>query len=554
MLRDVSRPEGRHALPGNVTLDTMRHESQPFGHTPPLYREAPMLDRTVPAERDLTYDEVSQGSLQGMGVLCLNGTIKHANQVLAMALGAVEPEELCGLNIREVFTLRPPATWDVLLDDCLQREAAAQRSTVWGIGQDQTVHCLEVLLTLATHPARPVVLLTCLDVTAYHQLAVQGRQHHKLHALGALAGGIAHDFNNMLAAILGYTELLMEDIPRESRPWHRLQRVLSAGERARELVRQILSVSSQQEQERRPLQMGILIEEVLKLLRAALPVTITIHQVVAPQVGTVLAEPIQMYQVLMNLCINAEHALRPRGGMIEIRLEEVHITSQMIAGTSTLAPGPHVCLTVRDTGPGMTPEIVAHIFDPFFTTKGPEEGTGMGLTVVQGIVHDHDGAITVTSTPGAGTTFAIYLPRFDTPSAPSVPRDEPVPGGSERILFVDDEEAIARLGHMLLERLGYDVVVSTSSSEALELFRTASPPFDLVITDHTMPLMTGATLAQELRRLRPNLPVILCSGFSHTMNADKAQSLGLDVFLLKPFLHRDLAMSVRRAFSLHQTP
>ncbi|MGE3536828.1 MAG: ATP-binding protein [Candidatus Tectimicrobiota bacterium] len=513
-----------------------------------------MLACNISVDHVLTYEEVSQASLQGMGLLQPDGIILAANRPLAAALGVATPERLAGRNIRELFSLRQPLTWDALLSAALSGAGVPQRQTVQGTGQDATTRWLDLLVTRSVRQGSTTLLLTCLDVTAQHQMETQGRQHHRLHALGTLAGGIAHDFNNMLAAILGYTELLMDDIPQESLAWHRLQRVLSAGERAKELVRQILYVSRQQEQERRPIQLGLLIEEVLKLLQASLPVTITIHPSVPPQVGTVLAEPTQMYQVLMNLCINAEHALRPRGGVIDIRLEDVDLRSSLPACTGTLAPGPYVCLTVRDTGVGMTADILDQIFEPFFTTKGPEEGSGMGLTVVEGIIRQHDGAITVSSCPGHGTTFAVYLPRFDTPALLPVPREEPVPGGSERILFVDDEEAIARLGCMLLERLGYEVVVSTSSREALEIFRTAAKPFDLVITDYTMPLMTGAVLAQELRRLRPELPLILCSGFSHTMNTDKALSLGVDAFLLKPFLYRDLARSVRQALAAHQSP
>jgi len=212
----------------------------------------------------------------------------------------------------------------------------------------------------------------------------------------------------------------------------------------------------------------------------------------------------------------------------------------------TLLPGPYVRLAVRDTGQGIPRELVHRIFDPFFTTKGPEEGTGMGLTVVQGIVRDHDGAIGVTSLPGQGCTFTLYFPRFHKPTEASGMPTVPVPRGTERVLFVDDEEPIARLGCMMLERLGYEAVLSLSSHEALSLFRANPAAFDLVITDHTMPTMTGATLTQELRRVRPDLPIILCSGFSHTMNADKAQALGLNAFLSKPFLHRDLGLAVRR--------
>ena len=492
------------------------------------------------------YHDLVAGSLQGIGMLHWDGIIQWVNPTLATLFGHASPDDLCGQDIRTLMASHEQARWEEYRRACLQDVQTPQRHTLQGVRRDGAPLWIELLVSPTSWQGLPAILITCLDITERYHLEKQVRQHHKIHALGTLAGGIAHDFNNMLAAILGYTELLMDEAPRESPAWHRLQRVLTAGERAKDLVRQILTVSRQEEQERHPVQLRLLIEEVLQLLRASLPVTIAIQQHLDSQVGTVLADPIQMYQVLMNLCINAEHAMRATGGILEVRLEEVGVPEQTPASYGTLIPGPYVCLSVRDTGHGISTEVLERIFEPFFTTKAPEEGTGMGLTVVQGIVRNHDGAIAVTSRPGQGTTFALYFPRFHKPIDPPVSSEEPVPGGTERILFVDDEEPIARLGCMMLERLGYTVIVSTRGGEALDVFRAAPQGFDLVITDHTMPAMTGAHLAQELRRLRPDLPVILCSGFSHTMNVDRAQALGLDAFLLKPFLHRDLGVMVRR--------
>jgi len=492
------------------------------------------------------YCDLVAGSLQGICMLHGDGIIQFVNPVMAALFGYASPDDLCGSDMRTLLAPHEHAPWEGHRQACLQAPAAPQRHIVQGIRQDHGALWLEVCLSAVSWQGMPAMLVTCLDVTTRHHLETQVRQSHTMHALGALAGGIAHDFNNMLAAILGYTELVMDDVPRESLAWHRLQRVLTAGERAKDLVRQILTVSRQQEQERRPVQLRLLTEEILKLLRASLPVTIAIDQHLDLHVGTVLADPTQIYQVLMNLCVNAEHAMRLSGGVLEVGLDEVDVTEPMPITDGTFVPGPYVRLTVRDTGHGIPDEIRDRIFDPFFTTKVPEEGTGMGLTVVQGIMRHHDGAIHVTSLPDQGSTFTLFFPRFHKPMETSEPAAEPVPGGTEWVLFVDDEEPIARLGCMMLERLGYKAVVTTSGDEALALFRTAPERFDLVITDHTMPVMTGAALAQELRRLRPELPVILCSGFSHTMNADKAQTLGLDAFLLKPFLHRDLGFAVHR--------
>ena len=503
-------------------------------------------------EYEKYYADLVAGSLQGICILRRDGIIQVVNPVLATLFGYVSPDELCGRAICTLLAPHEHASWQEYVHACVQGHGTAQRHIIQGIRQDQTVLWLDLCLLSTAWQGLPAILVTCLDITERYNLETQMRQSHKMQALGALAGGIAHDFNNMLAAILGYTELVMEDVPHESLAWHRLQRVLTAGERAKDLVRQILTVSRQQEQQRLPVQLRLLVEEVLTLLRAALPVTIAIQQRLDAHVGTVLADPTQIYQVLMNLCINAEHAMRLRGGVLEICLDEVTITEPTPVSDGMLSLGPYVRLTVRDTGQGIPSELLKHIFDPFFTTKAPEEGTGMGLPVVQAIMRSHDGAMHVTSLPDQGTTFILYFPRFHKPMETSAAAVETVPAGTERVLFVDDEESIARLGCVMLERLGYTVTISTSAPEALALFRAAPDRFDLVITDHTMPAMTGAMLAQEIRCLRPELPVIVCSGFSHTMNADKAQALGLDAFLLKPFLQRDLGLAIRRVLDKHR--
>jgi len=370
-----------------------------------------------------------------------------------------------------------------------------------------------------------------------------------MEAIGTLAGGIAHEFNNILSAILGYTELSLYDVPPENHLWHNLQEVLSAGKRGRDLVQQILKFSRYTEQARQPVELHLLIQEALLLLRPSLPSTIEITQALDAAVGPVLADPTQIHQVLMNLCANAEYAMRGTGGILEVRLEAVAIDAAFAAVHPELRPGPHVRLTVQDTGHGMAPEIMERIFEPFFTTKGVGEGTGMGLAVVHGIVTSHEGAITVASTLGQGTTFAIYLPKIQEASADISGPDGPIPRGEERILFVDDEAVLAHMGQELLGHLGYRVVVHTSSLEALEDFRAAPQFFDVVITDQTMPHVTGEALAIELRRIRPDVPIILCTGFSHSMTAERAQELGIAAFLMKPLVTRDLALTIRQVLA-----
>ncbi len=385
------------------------------------------------------------------------------------------------------------------------------------------------------------------DITERKRIEIQMRQAQKMEAIGTLAGGIAHDFNNLLSAIVGYAEMASEDVPEGSPPRRNLEEVLAAAHRAKDLVRQILTFSRQGEQEQKPVALHQVVREAMRLVRASLPATIEIRQHIDAECGTVRADPSQMHQVLMNLCANAEHAMREGGGLLEVRLEGVEVGAELAVRQPGLTIGPHVRLTVRDTGPGMTPSVRERIFDPFFTTKGPGEGTGLGLAVVHGIVSSHRGMITVDSAPGLGTRFDVLLPRFDAPEVSEPPVPEPVRGGSERVLFVDDEPFLAYLWEKMLERLGYQVLACTSGLEALEVFRAAPESFDLVITDQTMPRMTGAELAKELMRIRPGLPIILCTGYSHSMTEEKARAIGIRAYLTKPLSRRDLAQAVRGA-------
>jgi signal transduction histidine kinase/ActR/RegA family two-component response regulator len=388
---------------------------------------------------------------------------------------------------------------------------------------------------------------------ARQRLDEQVRQGQKLQAIGTLAGGIAHDFNNMLTAILGYTELASDDVPRDSITWHNLQRVLTAGTRARELVQQILAFSRQTTAQFQPVELPLLVRDMLSLLRASLPSTIEIRQHIETDVGMVLAAPTQIHQVLLNLCMNAEHAMRATGGVLEVRLEAVEVDALFAAAHPELKPGPHVRLTVCDTGHGMPPEVLERIYEPFFTTKDVGEGTGMGLSVAHGIVASHGGAMTVVSAPGQSTTFAIYLPCNAGPVVRHASVTEPVPQGHEHILFVDDEAMLVRLGQELLTRLGYTVTGYTNSTEALNAFRAAPHQFDLVITDQTMPTMTGEALVKALRDIRPDLPIVLCTGFSYAMTKDKAAALGIDAFLLKPLVAHGLGQTMRQVLSRRKT-
>jgi CheY-like chemotaxis protein len=311
------------------------------------------------------------------------------------------------------------------------------------------------------------------------------------------------------------------------------------------LVRQILTFSRQTVQERKPIQVNLIVEEALKLLRSSLPATIEIHRNIQSD-GLVLADPTQIHQILMNLCTNADHAMREKGGTLEVKLENVELDTDFTADQPDMKPGAYLNLTVSDTGCGMPPQVRERIFDPFFTTKEVGEGTGMGLSVVHGIVGSYGGTITADSEPGQGSTFKVYLPIIERREKPQATKEDSIPTGSERILFVDDEPALANVGKLILESLGYNVETRTSSIEALELFKNQPDRFDLVITDMTMPNMTGEDLAQELMCTKPNIPIILCTGFSAKIDEQKASAMGIRAFVLKPIVRRGIATTVRK--------
>jgi PAS domain S-box-containing protein len=389
------------------------------------------------------------------------------------------------------------------------------------------------------------------DAVEKNRLKIQLLRAQKMEAIGTLAGGIAHDFNNILTAIVGYSELTLMNLEKEqdlNLVKSNMQGVLQASERAKELVQQILTISRKREQQTQPVQIDLIIKEVLKLLRASMPTTIEIRHRIDPRGGVVMADPTQIHQVLMNICTNAYHAMRETGGALEIILEAVEVDTAMAMTHPHLREGPYLKLSVWDTGQGMEPEILDRIFEPYYTTKEPNEGTGLGLAVVHGIVTGMGGAIEVSSRVGQGTTFLVYLPRFGQAAALESSAGKPIITSEkgEHILFVDDESEIAIITEEILKRLGYQVTVKTSSLEALALFKDRPRAFDLVITDQTMPQLTGVQLAQEIIKLRPHLPIILCTGFSETVSPRDAKASGIQEYLLKPLNVGELAKAIHR--------
>jgi PAS domain S-box-containing protein len=376
------------------------------------------------------------------------------------------------------------------------------------------------------------------------KLETQLQQAQKMEAIGTLAGGIAHDFNNILGAIMGYAEIALHEVEKDSQPSQYLQEVFHAGRRAKDLVKQILTFSRQTEQKQTPVLVKLIVKEVVKLMRASLPSTIKIHQNIQSD-GLVMGDPTQIHQVMMNLVANAGYAMQDNGGQLAVNLERVLLEEEMAANHPNLKSGPYLKLTVSDTGPGIPQTYLNRIFEPFFTTKEKGEGTGMGLAVVHGIVTGHGGDILVRSEQGKGASFFVFLPAVEKRMQPETRIAIRPPTGTESILFVDDEAALVNAGKRMLESLGYEVVTRTSSLEALELFAHQPGRFDLVITDMTMPGLTGDLLAQKLIEIKSDLPVILCTGFSARINEKKALALGIRAFVTKPVLKRQIAETIR---------
>ncbi len=384
------------------------------------------------------------------------------------------------------------------------------------------------------------------DVTRDLEVERHLRQSQKLEAIGTLSGGIAHDFNNILGAILGFTELSIDDSPPDSPIQDNLQEIKKAGLRGRDLVKQILAFSRTRLQEFKPTQVGDLVRDTYQLLRASTPSTIDIQVLVEPDLPPVMADPTQLHQVIMNLGVNAVQAMEDRGGLLTMELCAVELDEEDARRYEPLQPGKHVRLVVTDKGPGIDSAILGRIFDPFFTTKEVGKGTGMGLAVVEGIVKSHAGAIHVYSELGKGASFHVLLPAVSQEPNTASSVVGPLPTGTERVLLIDDEPALLRMLARVLSSLGYKVEAHQNSMQALSVFKAAPQNYDLVITDQTMPRIPGLELAQEMLKVRPSLPVILCSGFNDKVSDEVARDRGIQAFLLKPVLRSDLAVVVRK--------
>jgi PAS domain S-box-containing protein len=387
-----------------------------------------------------------------------------------------------------------------------------------------------------------------------NNLNAQLQQAQKLEAIGTLAGGIAHDFNNILGAIVGYSEIIRDDLPPDSPGIRSINQVLKASNRAKDLVKQILAFSRQAEGQKIPMQPEGIVKETIALLRSSLPTTITIKQEIDPDAGMVLADPTQMHQIVMNLCTNAFHAMEVKGGTLTISLQKKILCQDDLATEPDLQPGTFVQLSIRDTGEGILPEIRKRIFDPFFTTKEVGKGTGLGLSMVYSIVKSSGGSIACDSRVGEGTEFRILLPALEGHSAEESDSTDLIPHGKEHILLIDDEEMLVELGQAMLEHLGYQVTARTSSLEALATYQSNPHHFDAVITDQTMPGMTGLDLALRMLHIRPDLPIILCTGYSNLVDEAQARACGIKGFAMKPLTKKDIAVLLRATIKESHEP
>lgn len=377
------------------------------------------------------------------------------------------------------------------------------------------------------------------------KLEFELRQAHKMEAIGTLAGGIAHDFNNILMSIIGYTELSLEESRKGAEVEEELREVLAAGLRARELIKQILTFARQSDETLRPIRPRPVVSEALKLIRSSVPSTIEIRSEMTSD-GLVMGNPTQIHQIVMNLCANAAKAMETDGGVLEVGLKDVSVRESFQGRNGPVMPGRYVLLRVSDTGIGIAPDVLVSMFEPYYTTREQGEGTGMGLALVDGIVEGCGGRILVESQPGKGSVFKVYFPVTRKRAEESIRQAPDVPGGSEHILFVDDEAPITQMVTKILESLGYRVSARTSSIEALALIQARPGDVDLVITDMTMPNITGDRLAQEIMSIRPDLPVILCTGFSRSISREQAEAIGIRSYINKPLVRSELAVAIRR--------
>ncbi len=511
------------------------------------------------AEAELRKSELLKGSILKTSVDCIiatdqEGTIIEFNPAAEKTFGFAK-DEIIGKKLSD--TIIPESQREKHLKgwtEYLKTGKAPvldKRIELTAVNAKRIEFPVEITITKTTLEGEIIFTGFIRDITEQKALLHQLQQSQKMESIGTLAGGIAHDFNNILSAILGYTQLSQMNISEEQTVLGYLGQVEFACNRAKELIKQILAFSRKGEIEKKPVDIALIIKEALKLLRASLPTTIEIRQNIQSNLGTVLADPTQIHQVLMNLCTNASHSMRQEGGILNVSLEIITFDQDQKVYYPDLKPGEYFKLSVSDTGCGIPPDVLPRIFDPYFTTKEVGEGTGLGLSVVHGIVQSHGGAIDVKSRLHVGTTVHVYFPCLQKEiTEPRKLKTKLLPRGTEKILFLDDEKDLVEIGSKMLSELGYSVETRLDPLEALAVFRDNPDRFDLIITDMTMPKITGEKLANEILKIRSDIPIILCTGFRQELTARQLSAIGIKMVIMKPLTVTELAKAVRNVLDV----
>ena len=464
--------------------------------------------------------------------------IRYMNPAMINRIGHDATGEMC---YKAIYDRNEKCSW------CVFDQVQKEKHIEYEMAGPKDNRYYSVTSSPISHSDGTVSKLTIFhDITEIKNMEAQLQQARKMESIGTLTGGIAHDFNNILGIIIGNTELALEDVPKWNPAHFNLEEIRNAGLRAANIVRQLLSFSRKTGQGIKPIEIVPVIKESLNFLRSTIPTTIDIRQDIQVTDESILADPVQINQVLINICTNAFQAMEETGGILELTVETTIIEKGGVKNYPDLAPGEYVKIAISDTGPGIDPEIMDRIFDPYFTTKEVGKGSGMGLAVVHGIIKNHAGAITVDSQRGKGAIFTMLFPVVTEKPVMEVKTPDEIPHGNETILLVDDEERIVNMTQKILERLGYTVETKINPIEALELFRLKAAKFDLVITDMTMPQMTGVKLSEKLMEIRKDIPVIVCTGHSSLINEEKAKELGIAAYVMKPIVKQDIAKTIRK--------